>query len=155
MEQEGLHVGAARLQRRLQDGAGDGTKRILPFPAEVAVEFLQMIEVVLDADGVVVARPHVEHHATLARHAIEEAGEVGHVREIRRQLRHQQGNVHALEVGRERQLRQFGVGRAEDRHVMAQLATGLDPLVDGRNVARPRIDPGDEQDLHGLPRADD
>ena len=96
MEQERLHVGAARRKRRLQDGAGDGAKGVLPFPAEVAVELLQMIEVVLDTDRVVVARPHVEHHAALARYAVEEAGEVGHVREIGRQLRDQQGDVDAF-----------------------------------------------------------
>ena len=79
-----------------------------------------MIEVVLQPDRVVEPAPQVDDHAPLAGDAVEQAREVGHVREVRRHLDDEQGKVDAIEVGGERQRRQFRMRLAVDRDVVSR-----------------------------------
>ena len=82
--------------------SGHRPNGVLPFPAEVAVELLQMVEVVVDADRVVEPAPQIDHHTPLARNAIEQPREIRHVGEVARQLDDEQRQVDAVEIGRER-----------------------------------------------------
>ena len=57
VKQERFHVGPLRIESRLKDNVRYGGNSVLPFPALMAVELFQMIEVVVDSEGVVVAAP--------------------------------------------------------------------------------------------------
>src|SRR5215469_1381840 len=64
VEQKGSNIGAARRECRLKHAIGDRLKRFDPFPTLVPVHFFEMIEIVLDANRVVVPTGTVDDDST-------------------------------------------------------------------------------------------
>ena len=148
VEQERADIRTERSERWLQDGAGDRPDGVLPLPPRMAVELLQVVEVVLQPDRVVEPAPEIHHHAPFAGNAVEQPSKVGHVRKVRRHLDDEQGEVHSAQVGRERQRGQLRMRRAIDGNLVPERPTGRDILVDGGHAPRPRVDRNDEQEFH-------
>jgi hypothetical protein len=111
----------------------------------VTVELFQVVEVVLQTNRVVEAAPQIENHAPFARNPVEQAREIGPIREVRRHLHDEEGKIDAVEVGCKRQRGQSGMRLAVNRDVMPEGAAGRGELVDGCDAAHPWVDRCHEQ----------
>ncbi len=118
MEKKRAHVITAWCKRRLKDRVGECIDRIDPFPGRMVVELFQMIEIMIEADGFIVPTPKVDDHALLSRQLVHDAGQARHRGKVGRDLDEEEGDIDAIDIGREREAGQLGIAgnRRRRRH---------------------------------------
>jgi hypothetical protein len=102
VEKKRAHVFTAWRKRRLKDRVRECINRIDPFPGRMVVELFQMIEIMFEADGFIVPTPKVDDHALLSRQLVHDVGKARHRGKVGRDLDKEDGNIDAIDIGRER-----------------------------------------------------
>ena len=67
----------------------------------MVVELFQMIEIMIEADGFIVPTPEVDDHTLLSRQLVHDAGKARHRGKVGRDLDEEDGDIDAIDVGRE------------------------------------------------------
>src|SRR5262245_3768379 len=102
----------------------------------MAIQFLKMVEVVLNPNGLVVTTQAVNNNSPFAWHLIEQPRQIGEVWEVARDVHDKNREVEVFNVERIWQSGDFGARFTEDRSLMTQLRGHLHVL---RNrVSAPR-----------------
>jgi hypothetical protein len=140
VEEERVDVVTQGMEGGLKDDVGYRLESLDPFPALVAVELLEVVEVVLHPDGLVVASQAVDDHPSLFRHPVEESRQIRQIREVRRLVDDEKGEVEPVDIERVRDRRTVGDLLAVDGHFMTERRGLLDVLGDRPRGPRVRVE---------------
>src|SRR5262249_4652309 len=98
MKQEGAYIRAERAQCRLEDCICYSLKTFYPLPALMAIQFFQVIEIVLNAYGVLVASTTIDDHTALLRNTVQELRQIRQIGEVGGLVDHKNDEIEAFEV---------------------------------------------------------